>query len=106
MTDFDTEMAFIRSLSVRGLVLSGELSQEDKRERIRTAILSQNLERHRFGMGPNHTSETYAQAYRRCYGRALEMRRAPRAPATPFVPAISPDKKTTEPEDDDDEDRP
>jgi hypothetical protein len=103
MTDPDTEMAFIRTLSVHGLILSGNISQEDKRERIRTAILSQHLERHCFNA---LSSETYAEAFRRCYGRSLEMRRVPRAPATPFTPVPPPPTKTAEPDDDDEDDEP
>jgi hypothetical protein len=73
VSDFDTEMAFIRALSVHGLKLSGDLSREDTRERIRVAICSQNLERAKF----NH-NETYGEAYSRCYRRPVEMRRMQR----------------------------
>jgi hypothetical protein len=80
VNDFDTEMAFIRSLSVHGLTFAGEMSQEDKRERIRIAICSQNLENAKFNHG-----ETYGQAYQRCYGRPVEMRRMPRNAHQPAI---------------------
>jgi hypothetical protein len=68
--DPDLEMAFVRSLSVHGTVLSGDLSAEDKRERIRVAILMQRRENTELEPGL-----TYAQAFRRCYGTPIELRK-------------------------------
>jgi hypothetical protein len=69
-------MAFVRILSVLGTKLSGDLSADDQRERIRVAILTQNVrdKRNDFGKG----IETFAQAYERCYHRSLDLRRVPR----------------------------
>ena len=69
----DIEMSFIRTLSVNGLILSGALSAEDRRERIRIAIFEQQLNAKMFG-----DELTFAQAYQRCYNRSLEMRRVAR----------------------------
>ena len=69
----DIEMAFIRILSVHGLILSGAISEADRRERIRVAILQQGLTIKPFGDG-----RTYSEAYRECYGSALDLRRASR----------------------------
>jgi hypothetical protein len=73
MSMSDTELAFIRALSVGGINFSGGLSPLDKRERIRGAILSQNLEQASF-----EGEETYAQAFERCYRSPLERRIRPR----------------------------
>jgi hypothetical protein len=77
MTDSDTELAFVRVLSVHGLKLAGGISQEDRRERIRVAILTHKLTGKTFAMGPQR-AETYGQAFERCYHRPLEMRRMQR----------------------------
>jgi hypothetical protein len=78
MTDFDTKMAFIRALSVHGLKLYGDASNDETRERIRVTILMKMLEDKCFAVGPDHTMETYSQAFERCYNRKLEMRRMQR----------------------------
>jgi len=66
-------MAFVRSLSVHGVVLSGGLSAEDTRERIRVAILMQRREACELAPGL-----TYAEAFRRCYGKPIELRKVVR----------------------------
>jgi hypothetical protein len=103
VSDFDTEMAFVRALSVGGTKLSGDMSAEDKRERIRVAILTQKRSDKNFGIGPAHTMETYAQAFERCYHRSVEMRRGQRDfDGKPIlVDATSPPEAD---EDEDDED--
>jgi len=63
-------MAFVRSLSVHGVVLSGNLSAEDKCERIRVAILMQRREACEIEPGL-----TYGEAFRRCYGKAVDKRK-------------------------------
>jgi len=80
MADFDTQMAFIRALSAHGLRLYGDMSNEDTRERIRVTIMSRKLENKHFAVGPDHTMETYGQAFERCYRRKVEMRRMQRDP--------------------------
>lgn len=72
--DQDIELAFIREFSVLGNSIGSVLSSEDRRERIRIAIFANNLHDKIF----RDTEMTYATAYRKCYGKALEMRRYPR----------------------------
>lgn len=103
MSDLDTEMAFVRALSVHGVKLSGEMSNEDRRERIRVAILNQELADKKFAHGPLRTMETHREAFERCYGRSLDMRRMQRdaegRPITP-VPMSLLDEEDGEDEDD------
>ena len=58
--------------------MGGELleasSAEDRRERIRVAIYGRNLLHERF----RDSGMDYGQAYQRCYGRPIEMRRTVR----------------------------
>ena len=70
---YDIEMAFVRILSTGGLVLSGEISAEDKRERIRITILQRKLTERLFD-----ATLTYGEAFYQCYKRPAEMRRMPR----------------------------
>ena len=70
----DIEMALIRILSVHGLILSSEnMSTADRRERIRVTIME-----HRCQHGMFNEELTYAQAYKRCYGQSVELRKSPR----------------------------
>ena len=72
----DIELAFIREFSVGGVALSGAMSSEARRDRIRLEIY-----RHQRGDLPLQDSGmTYSQAYRKAYGRPIEMRLMPRAP--------------------------
>jgi hypothetical protein len=87
VSDFDTEMAFVRALSVHGMKLAGDISNEDRCERIRVAILSQALADKKFTHGPLRTMETYREAFERCYHRSLDMRRRQRDPTgRPITP--------------------
>lgn len=72
--DADIELEFIREFSVAGNAIGTCLSSEDKRERIRVAIYAGQLHDQAF----RDSGMTYAAAYRKCYGRTLEMRRRPR----------------------------
>jgi hypothetical protein len=72
--DQEIELAFIREFSVLGNAIGSVLGSEDRRERIRVAIFANHLHDKIF----RDTEMTYATAYRKCYGRALEMRRYPR----------------------------
>ena len=65
----DMELDFIREFSTGG-DLHG-LSVDNRRERIRVAIYNLGLVRVLFRNGPM----TYAEAYAKCYGLPLEMRR-------------------------------
>ena len=71
--DRDLELDFIREFSTGGELLK-DLSDVNRRERIRVAIYTQKLPHMLFRDGPM----TYAEAYAECFGRPLEMRRAVR----------------------------
>jgi hypothetical protein len=75
----DIEMAFIRELSTGGLILSGEISPEDRRERIRIAIHQRGLKDLMFEPGMS-----YGQAFEICFRRSVEMRRLQRDSTTRF----------------------
>jgi hypothetical protein len=79
----DIEMALIRILSVHGLVLSSEnMSTADRRERIRVTIMERRCQHGMF-----NEELTYGQAYKRCYGQSVELRKSPRPEAAgPEVP--------------------
>jgi hypothetical protein len=73
----DIEMALIRILSVHGLILSSEnMSTADRRERIRVTIMERKCQHGMF-----NEELTYAQAYKRCYGQSVELRKSPRPEA-------------------------
>lgn len=76
----DIEMALVRILATDGLLLSG-ISAEDKRERIRLAILQRGLSNRAW---PLDGHLTYAQAFEHCYKRKVEMRRTQRDQARPL----------------------
>jgi hypothetical protein len=71
--DRDLELDFIREFAVGGELLKGS-SVDDRRERIRVAIYAHNLLHAPF----RDSGMDYGQAYRRCYGRPIEMRRTVR----------------------------
>jgi hypothetical protein len=70
--DRDLELDFIREFATGGEFI--DLSDVNRRERIRVAIYTQKLPHMLFRDGPM----TYAEAYAECFGRPLEMRRAVR----------------------------
>jgi len=72
--DADIELQFIREFSTAGNQIGSVLGSEDKRERIRLAIYAGKLQDKQF----RDTDMTYADAYRRCYGKPLDMRRSSR----------------------------
>jgi hypothetical protein len=69
----DLEMDFIREFATGGELLMG-LGVDGRRERIRVAIYTQKRAHLLFRDGPM----TYAQAYAKCFGQPLELRRAVR----------------------------
>ena len=71
--DRDLELDFIREFAVGGELLKGS-STDDRRERIRLAIYCGNLLHQPF----RDSGMDYGQAYQRCYGRPIEMRRTVR----------------------------
>jgi hypothetical protein len=71
--DQDLELDFIREFAVHGELLRGA-NADDRRERIRVAIYANKLERALF----RDSGIDYREAYRRCYGRPIEMRRTVR----------------------------
>lgn len=73
--DDDVELEFIREFSVGGNNIGTCLGSEDRRERIRVAILAARLEDKPF----RDTGMTYAGVYRQCYGKPLDLRRFNRA---------------------------
>ena len=70
--DRDLELDFIREFAVGGELL--KCSSDDRRERIRVAIYRRNLLHEPF----RDSGMDYGQAYQRCYGRPIEMRRTVR----------------------------
>jgi len=66
----ELELDFIREFAVGGELFNGT-NIEDRRERIRLAIYRQDLVHKPF----RDSGSDYAQAYRNCYGRPIEMRR-------------------------------
>jgi hypothetical protein len=72
----DIEMTFIRSLACSGVILSGtQLSPEDRRERIRIAIMKTHMNNKPL---PTDPTLTYAQAFQLAYNRPCELRQAER----------------------------
>lgn len=71
--DRDLELDFIREFATGGELLK-DLSDVNRRERIRVAIYTQKLPHMLFRDGPM----TYSEAYAECFGRPLEMRRTVR----------------------------
>ena len=71
--DRDLELDFIREFAAGGELMTG-LSADDRRERIRLAIYGRNLLHEPF----RDSGMDYGQAYQRCYGRPIEMRRTVR----------------------------
>jgi hypothetical protein len=71
--DRDLELDFIREFAVGGDLLNSS-SVDDRRERIRVAIYGRNLLHEPF----RNSGMDYGQAYHRCYGRHIEMRRTVR----------------------------
>ena len=70
--DRDLELDFIREFAVGG-ELKGS-NADDRRERIRVTIYGRNLIHQPF----RDSGMDYGQAYHRCYGRPIEMRRTVR----------------------------
>ena len=72
----DIEFTFIRSLAHSGFILSGpSLSPEDRRERIRIAIMKAAVGNKPL---PTDPSMTYSQAYQLAYNRPCELRQSER----------------------------
>ncbi len=73
LSRLDIELGFIRSLAHSGFILSGpQLSPEDRRERIRVAIMKAQVHDKPF---PIDSSLTYGAAYQKAYNRPCELRR-------------------------------
>jgi hypothetical protein len=70
--DRDLELDFIREFAVGGDLKDSRA--DDRRERIRLAIYGRNLLHEPF----RDSGMDYEQAYQRCYGRPIEMRRSVR----------------------------
>jgi hypothetical protein len=76
--DRELELDFIREFAVGGDLLKGA-SVDDRRERIRVAIYGNK----RFFEPFRDSGMSYGEAYQRCYGRPIEMRRTVRHEAKP-----------------------
>jgi hypothetical protein len=69
----DIELTFIRSLACGGFILAGPtLSSEDRRERIRVAIMKYHVAQEPL---PTEPSMTYSQAFKLAYNYPCEIRR-------------------------------
>jgi hypothetical protein len=79
-TDQDIDYSFVREFSSGGDTFGPSSSRDYRRERMRIAILREGKE----GRAFHDSGMTYAEAYRRCYGTPLDLRRAPRAPDAPI----------------------
>src|SRR5712664_2517725 len=75
--DRDLELDFIREFAVGGDLKDSR--SDDRRERIRLAIYGRNLLHEPF----RDSGLDYGQAYQRCYGRPIEMRRTIKAEPKP-----------------------
>jgi hypothetical protein len=72
LTRDDIEFSFIRSLACSGFILSGpNLSPDDRRERIRIAIMKSQMSGKPLPIDPNLT---YAEAFKLAYNRPCELR--------------------------------
>lgn len=69
------ELAFIREFSTDGVILGGAMSSETRRDRIRVEI----YRKQRGDLQLQDSGMTYAEAFRKCYGRPIEMRLVPRS---------------------------
>lgn len=91
-------MEFIREFAVGGELMRGKgLTAADRSERIRVAIYTHHLVNAPF----RDTGMTYAQAFQRCYGRPIEMRRKPRDAYNRPVSVSDPYDKSGPDEDED-----
>jgi hypothetical protein len=71
--DFDAEEFFVKRLrDHRRQIHSGITDPEERRERIRYAILEGGLDCAIIGKSKTGKSETYAQAFERHYGEPLQ----------------------------------
>jgi hypothetical protein len=76
LTSQDIELTFVRSLACGGEVLGGaQISHDDRRERIRIAIMKLRMNNKPLPIDP---SVTYAQAFRQLYNRPCDLRTAER----------------------------
>jgi hypothetical protein len=95
------DLAMVREFSTAGVQLTGPVSSEQRRERIRVEIW-----RNKRAELPFYDSGmTYAQAYKKCYGKALELRSSARdehgRPVNAFPIADDDDDEDDEEESDD-----
>lgn len=71
----DTDLGFIRALSVHGLQLALDMPKADFQEKVRVAILTSRLAGKDFEVGPDGAMETFREAYERRFERSLDLRR-------------------------------
>jgi hypothetical protein len=87
----DIEMDFVREFSHSGSQIGTCASSEEKRERIRVAILKEGKQSKPF----RGTSLTYAEVYRQAYNKPIEMRRHVRPVSAPAL-ALAGDEEDDE----------
>jgi hypothetical protein len=68
----DFEFECVREFSHSGVQLGANVSREERRARIRAAIMRENKQNRRW----RDTSLTYAALYQQVYGKPIEARRA------------------------------
>ena len=102
LSQLDIELTFIRSLACSGFILSGpQLSQEDRRERIRAATMKPQVPENPF---PLEVSIPYPQASLRANNRPCELRRFDRDQnGRAVLPKVKQSRQTDDFDDFDDE---
>jgi hypothetical protein len=80
MARSEFELECVREFSHSGVHLGTGVSREERRERIRTAIIRENKQHARW----RDTSMTYAAVYQKAYGRPLESGRSDEPEVAPL----------------------
>jgi hypothetical protein len=75
------EFECVREFSHSGVQLGASVSREERRERIRVAIMRENKQHKRW----RDTQLTYAAAYQQAYGKPIELRRAGEEEVAPMA---------------------
>lgn len=84
-TNEEIELCFVREFSAGAESFGPDLTRPQRRERIRVAILRDEKDGRNF----YDSGMTYAEAYRRCFGVTLEMRRETRTYQKPVAQVIA-----------------
>jgi hypothetical protein len=76
------EFECVREFSHSGVQLGANVSREERRERIRVAIMRENKQNRRW----RDTPFTYAAVYQQAYGKPVEVRHADEEEVAPMRP--------------------